>query len=172
MAVTITVEDGSLIADANSYVSVADVRTYATQRGVTLPASDDEVAVMLINATDYLEAQALRYQGEKVDAATQALAWPRACVVLDGLDFATTAIPKQLVSAQCALVLVQSQGVVLQPVIQASDYVVEETVGPITTKYADPTKAGITPEFPAVDAILAPLFKPSQCGLTLRALRV
>lgn len=72
MAITIVVEDGSGVTNANSYVSVADARIYASNRGVELPLDDDELAAMLIRSTDYLEAQACRFQG-KPTSTTQAL---------------------------------------------------------------------------------------------------
>lgn len=170
MAITIIVEDGSGVADANAYVSVANVRAYAANRGVTLPSSDDEVAAWLIKATDYLEAMAGEYVGQKTDAA-YSLEWPRNYVTINCVDLASNAIPKQLINAQCALVLVQNEGLVLQPNIKAADYVIEETVGPITTKYADPANTvGIAGAFTAVDALLAPLLRKQ--GIALSATRV
>lgn len=169
MAITITVEDGTGVANANSYVSVADVKAYAEQRGVTLPSTDDEIAAMIVKATDYLESFACKYQGKKTDCA-QSLQWPRTCVVMCCEDFPTNQIPKQLKSAQCSAVLIQNEGLVLQPNVTAADYVVEETVGPITTKYANPIQAGISATFTALDALLEPLFFAS-CGQSSFALR-
>ena len=80
---TLIVEDGSIVENANSYVSVDDARTFASLRGVTLPASDAEVEVLLIKATDFIEAQRLRFQGSKVNQ-DQALQWPRTGVYVDG----------------------------------------------------------------------------------------
>jgi hypothetical protein len=73
--IVIVVEDGTQIVNANSYVSIADMVSYALNRGVVLTA-DDATAAMLIQATDYLEAQALLYQGYP-STDTQALQWPR-----------------------------------------------------------------------------------------------
>lgn len=173
MAITITVEDGTGVADANSYVSIADARTYAANRGVTLPADNDAVAAMLIKATDYLEAQACKYQGQKTNC-DYALQWPRSGVVICCVEIANNVIPKQLKDAQSALVVAQNEGLVLQPNVTAGDYVTEETVGPITTKYADPIKAGITARFTGVDSLLEPLFFSScgQVGFALRTVRV
>lgn len=163
MAVTIVVEDGSGVANANSYQTVAAARAYAAQRGITLDVSDDVVGAQLINATDYLESLECEYQGRKTDCE-QSLAWPRTGVVLCCEDFATDAIPKQLVAAQATLVIAQHSGVNLFPNIGPADYVVREKVGPIETEYADPTKAGITTRITGVDALLAPLF--GSCGDT------
>lgn len=173
MAIEIIVEDGSGVADANSYVSVASVRTYATNRGVTLPSSDDEVAAWIIKATDYLEAQACKYQGSKTNC-DQSLQWPRTGVIICCVEIANNVIPKQLKDAQSSLVLAQNEGLVLQPNVTATDFVTEETVGPITTKYANPVQAGITARFTAVDSLLEPLFFAScgQIGFALRTVRV
>lgn len=173
MSIEIIVETGSGVADANAYVDVAAARAYALNRGVTLPVSDDEVAVWLIKATDYLEAQACQYQGQKTNC-NNSLQWPRSGVVVCCVEIPSDVIPKQLKDAQCALVLVQKEGLVLQPNVSAQDYVTEETVGPITTKYANPIQAGITPRFTSVDALLAPLFN-AVCGQTpfgLKTVRV
>ena len=76
MAITITIEDGSNVANANSFVTLVEARSYAEARGVALPVADDSLAVMLIKACDYLEAQANRYQGEIANEG-QSLQWPR-----------------------------------------------------------------------------------------------
>lgn len=173
MAITITVEDGSGVADANAYVDVAAVKAYAEQRGVTLPSDDEEIAAMIIKATDYLESFACKYQGRKTDC-DQSLQWPRTGVVLCCADYPSNQIPKQLKSAQCAAILIQNEGLVLQPNVTAADYVIEETVGPITTKYANPIQAGISAQFTALDSLLEPLFFAScgQVGFPLRTVRV
>ena len=173
MAITITIEDGSNVANANSFVTIAEVRAYAEARGVTLPVADDSLAVMLIKACDYLEAQANRYQGE-IANESQALQWPRIDVYINGSEtaFPSNAIPKQLNSAQSARVVAINEGVDIMPNYSASNFVTEETVGPITTKYADPTKVGIVPTLTAVDSLLAPLFGSTATGFALRTLRV
>lgn len=169
MAITITVEDGTGVADANAYIDVAGVRAYAAQRGVTLPADDDEVAALIIKATDYLESFACKFQGRKTDCE-QSLQWPRTGVVMCCEEFPANAIPKQLKSAQASAVLIQNEGLILQPNVTAADYVIEETVGPITTKYANPIQTGISAQFTALDALLEPLFFAS-CGQSAFALR-
>lgn len=173
MAITITVEDGSNVANANSFVTIAEARSYAVERGVTLSATDDDVAVMLIKACDYLEAQANRYQGE-ITNESQALQWPRIDVYISGSKtaFPSNAIPKQLKSAQSSLVVAISEGVDIMPNYSAADFVTEETVGPITTKYADLTKIGITPTLTNVEALLQPLFGSTLTGFALRTTRV
>ena len=163
MAILIVVETGAGLDDSNAYVSVSDARTYATNRGVELPADNDQVAVMLIEASDYLESKSCQFGGVPT-TDTQAMSWPRKGWYPKGSDtpFPEDAIPKKLVKAQCALVIAVSQGISLLPNTSAADYVIEETVGPITTKYADPIAIGVTSNLGAADALLAPLF--GYCG--------
>lgn len=49
------VEDGTGVDGANTYVTVDEVRTYATDRGITLPTDDAEVAVHIYNGMDWFE---------------------------------------------------------------------------------------------------------------------
>lgn len=172
MAISIIVEDGSIVANANSYVSVADARTYAANRGVSMPIDDDEVAAMLIQAVDYLEAQACRYQGKRTSTA-QGLEWPRRGVLLHGDEVPVDVIPKSLIGAQVQLAMAISAGFDLQPNISPQDYITRETVGPITTEFADPVAVGIMPTFTAANALLAPLFGERALNrFALRTMRV
>ena len=175
MAATLIIEDGSIVEDANTYINVADVKTYASDRGVIL-GTDDEVNAQIISAMDYVESKECEFQGQQVEPGVQELSWPRSGVQLNGVDFPSDKIPKQLRSAISQLVIAQFNGVVLFPNTTPSDYIVEETVGPITTKYANPQQTGITdmsPQMTAVDALLAPLY--GNCGqstFSLRTVRV
>lgn len=171
MAVTIVVEDGSIVVGANAYIDVAYATQYAADRGVTLPVDADEVGAMIIQATDFLESFECDYQGTRTDPATQELAWPRIDVYFDGSEtpFPSDAIPKNLKKAQAAAVIAVSQGLSLLPNISAADYVTEETVGPLTTKYANPLQTGIESRFTGVDALLKPLF--GSCGTSQFVIR-
>jgi len=83
MAVTLTVEDGTRVANSNSYASIAEFRAYyeAHYYGATLFAlADDDVKKLLIMATRGLDA-GVEYKGSQV-AVDQSLEWPRFGVVL------------------------------------------------------------------------------------------
>lgn len=168
MAISIIVEDGSLVDNANSFVSVADARIYAESRGVKLPSDDDEVAAMLVNASDYLEAQECLFQGKRV-SPSQSLTWPRTGVVLNCDALPSNVIPKSLIAAQIQLAMAINAGFDLQPNISPQDYVTREKVGPLETEYADPVSVGIMPTFTAANALLAPLF--GECAVSKFAIR-
>jgi len=170
MPITITVEDGTGVANANAYSTVADVRDYALNRGVVLSDDDDKVSAQLINAFDYIETKECEFQGNRVFENS---AFPREGVIVNGVTIAADAIPKLLIAASGQLVVAQSNGIDITPNFVAADYVTEEKVGPLTTKFADPTVVGMAPKLGAVDAALAPLFGVcASVGLGLRTVRV
>jgi hypothetical protein len=172
MAIQIIVEDGSGVANANSYQTVPQARQYALNRGVELSNDDDVVAGQLISGTDYLETFACDFQGSR-SSSTQALQWPRIDVKLYGDDLPSNVIPNLLQSALNQLVIAQESGIDLQPNYSANDFVIKEKVGPLETVYADPLNVGLKPNLTAVDALLAPLF--GQCassGFGFKTVRV
>jgi len=74
--VELTVEDGSIVTGANSYVSLAAARSYAAARGATVPAADADLEVMIIKAMDYLESHRDQFLGDSVER-DQPLSFPR-----------------------------------------------------------------------------------------------
>lgn len=168
----LTVEDGTGVAGANSYASLATLRAYASARGVTLPASDPALEAFALLGMDYLEGLRGRFQGAKTDP-TQPLQWPRYPVVIDGADFPSDAIPVELVNALCRLCMEQHAGADLSPT-KTGAFVTEETVGPITTKYSEKLGggAGSPPDMPAVDVLLAPLLTVGKVGFGFTTVRV
>ena len=96
---TIVVEDGTVVAWANSYVTEAELTTYAADRGITLTAATD---VLLIKAMDYIES--LSFIGSKFSEG-QSLQWPRSNVYIDGFYFVPTIIPPALQTGQIATAL-------------------------------------------------------------------
>lgn len=168
---SLVIENGSIVAGANSYVTIAEAKAYASARGLALPAADADIEPLLISAMDYLESKRTEYQGTKADPLTQALQWPRAGVYIDCVEIASDVIPKELKDAQCRLACEQFAGVAIMPT-KTGPFVTEETVGPLTTKYDASRGSGSIPDMTAVDALLAPLF--SQCGqsFAFRTVRV
>lgn len=170
MTISIVVEDGAIITDANSYVTVAELEAYASKRLKVLPDSADEKAVLLIKAADYLETKSEAYKGSKV-SALQELAWPRYPVEIEGFSIASNEIPTALKKAQLIAALLTNDGFDLMPNLQASDIVTEERIGPITTKYADPLRVGIDPKPTELESVIAPLLSVSS-GFALQTVRV
>lgn len=100
MPVEVTVEDGTGLADANSYGSVADADGYFATRprsSAWTPLSVDLRGQYLIHAARIMDAS-MTWLGEKLKA-TQSLAFPR--WPIDDLDAAV--VPRDVIRAQFEL---------------------------------------------------------------------
>lgn len=149
----IIVEDGTGLPNAEAYISTTDADTYHSNRGnaawAALGAPAKEAA--LRQATDFMGA-ALRWSGVRA-TAIQALDWPRTGTELNGFPVAANVVPEPVRRACAELALRASAGSLLP---DAEPVVLEETVGPLTTKYAAPSASGAG-MFPAVVAMLSGL---------------
>lgn len=104
MAFTFTVEDGTVVAGANSYVTVA----YADDYFEIDPNFKDTWASLPISEQEYYLAwstrildQKVRWNGQRT-SDTSALRWPRTGVSdADGVTIGTNTMPRQLKEATC-----------------------------------------------------------------------
>ncbi len=126
----IIVEDGSIVVGANSYVSEAELTTYASTRGITITAGDREKWLTL--AMDYLES--LNFIGTQF-TIDQALQWPRIGAVIDGWLVDSDEIPNELRNVQLHLATNISQGV--DPTSNISRAVKRRKVGDLEIEYMD-----------------------------------
>lgn len=164
------VEDGTGMEDAQSFISVADADTYHVARGNQswAGASTEQKEQALIRATSYIDAKyGRRWAGSRTYGRDQALSWPRSDVIDgDGIEIEDDEIPREVrdATAEVALRELLSPGS-LTPDVVPSERVVSETVGPISTKYADPGDAveAVTPQIPYVEQLLENLIE-SQGG--------
>ena len=129
----LVIEDGSIVANANSYVTLVEARAYATARGVTLSVDDTVLEAQLIKAKDYIEFQASNLKGTKVDES-QPLQYPRENLYIDGFEISVTTVPQQVKDLQSQLAVDLENGF---DFFESSDenFITEETVGPLTTRY-------------------------------------
>lgn len=166
MPATLTVEDGTIVANANSFVSLAEARAYALNRGVTLSVDDQVLIPQLIKACDWIESKQDEFKGAPV-SMSQVLCFPRAGVVLNGFELEEDAIPQQLKNAQILAAMAVVEGVTLLPNVAASDAIKREKVGPVETEYQTGTIAAGMTRLTAAEAQL----KPLQTSITLRTFR-
>lgn len=167
---TLIVEDGSIVANANTYADLVSVRAFASARGVTLSAVDATLEPMVIKAMDYVESHRENFQGFKV-SELQELQFPRSLVYVDGILISETSIPKCLISALCQAVIEISNNVDLMPTT-TEPAIRKEVVGPIETEYAVSLgSGGFSPELRKVDAFLRPVLNTSS-GFGLSTVRI
>jgi len=145
--VSLTVEDGTGLSTADSYISTADALTYHAAMGNTAWAAATEAAqeIALRRAAQYLDTE-YRFRGTRRNN-TQALEWPR----VDYEDgYRLEAWPVVAIeNAACEAALRALSDTLRADV--STDQITEETVGPITIKYA--SKSGQT-RYPVVTALL------------------
>lgn len=177
-----TVEDGTNVANSNSYVDLTFACEYFADRGETrwdsLSSQDQRVA--LIKATDYIDKRfGMQFSGHR-NTRDQSLQWPRygACYLEDWW-ISSDEIPKELKQATCeyALQAALTGGLITQESSggTASPKVAETIkVGPVTVseKYQDSSSqarvSGVDvisssniPEYPAADLLLQQLLNSS-----------
>lgn len=151
------VEDGSNVANANSYNTVAEIRTFASLRGLSLPVDDSDVEILAIKATDYLEGFRDKYRGSKTNVG-QALQFPRIGVTVDGQLIDSDVIPQVLKDAH-AMASIEANTTDLLP--DAVQSVKKKKVDVIEIEYQDSTSSR-SKGFAKVDIYLDPLLRSSS----------
>ena len=126
---TIIVEDGSNIAEANSYVSVAEFTAFLSSRN--LEVTDGTEESLLILANDVLEQQS--YKGNKTTTG-QALSFPRTRIAdTEGNEYSDDAIPLAIKQAQLWLAYYLDTNNLSE---RTSPEISQKTTDVLTTKFA------------------------------------
>jgi hypothetical protein len=164
----LTIEDGTGVAGANSYVTLAEARTYATDRGLSLPADDAALSVLLIKAWEYIDMEPRgSYKGNKTYLTSDTAKWPRTDVMVDGVTYASNEVPAVVKKAQIQAA-VDIQTTDPTPIL-AGNLIKRKKVDVIETEYAIDYKAGQKPPtLTKVDMLLQPFLRYSS----LRVVRV
>ncbi len=153
----LVIEDGTGVTGANTYVSVATAKAFASSRGDAYPTVDLDVEKLLIQAVDYLEGQRRYFRGTKTDP-TQPLQYPRLNSMVDGVIIADNVIPIELKYAQMQLSIDAFEFGSLLP--SSDGYAVAvEKVDVLEIQYAaggrlSGTSLPATPNFPKAQAWL------------------
>ncbi len=171
-------------ADANSFASLDAATEYLDARlnaDSWIDADEEDQIKSLIEATRDLSNLEPLYMGYRT-TSTQALAFPRTWVInkkapwteqigLTGFpEYDDDVIPPDLISATCELALeylrAGTTDVAAGRSATATGALIENTVGPLTKRWATPTGAAATPplgfaRYPRVVMLIAPLFTSS-----------
>lgn len=129
----LTVEDGTIVSGANSYVSDSDYTTYAAARGYTIGSDASAREIELIKAMDYLESYRDEFKGLKV-SGSQPLQWPRYSVWLDTYQLDSNFIPQELKNAQMEAARLISSGIDLVP-NGSIENIQSESIGELSVSY-------------------------------------
>ena len=98
------IEDGTVVANANSFATDDEFKTYANLRNFDVPATQPDREALLILAIDYIFSKEQGMQGSRV-SMEQELPFPRYGVCANNFRVASTDIPKSLKKAQMELAL-------------------------------------------------------------------
>lgn len=133
------VENGTGLADAESYITVAELKSFCTSRGYSLAGSSDTVLEQrLRQAATYIDT-ILRYKGSKLSSG-QALEFPRESLT-DDAGLAVAGVPRRVKQAAGELAY-KALAEALYQDLERGGKVVSESVGPISTTYADDAPGG------------------------------
>jgi hypothetical protein len=154
---SLIVENGSIVPNADSYVAVADYEAWADARGIEY--DDAAVESQILRAMDYIET--LRFIGQK-STKNQSLQWPRVGVVVDGYELDYNEIPQQLKRAVYESIKAESEG--LSQLANVERRTLREKVGEIEVQYADNSNAqtAVIAINKAVAKLVAPAFLVSR----------
>lgn len=97
------VETGSIVANANTYVSRADYIAYALTFGVVI-ADTDATDVQLIKAATFIDQHEANLKGTRV-SRDQPMSFPRYNVEIDGWSWSGTEIPRNVILCQMQVAL-------------------------------------------------------------------
>lgn len=128
----LVIENGSIVAGAESFATAAELVTYAANFGRVIPANTTAQESLLRRAA--LQMSAMPWKGSLV-SEVQALSWPRYNVMRDDWLVPSNTIPAQIKAGQMALAA-EIHGDDLAPPELRTGAVESEKVGPISTTYA------------------------------------
>lgn len=128
----LVIEDGSVVAGAESYASAAEFATYAANYGKVIPVEEAAQEVLLRRSA--LQMEAMSWKGSVVHI-DQPLKWPRADVCRNGFTLNYDRIPQQIKAGQMALAAEIHADDLVDPDTKLGA-IVSETVGPLSTTYA------------------------------------
>lgn len=146
MASTLVVEDGTGLANADSFISAVDAATYHTNHNNTAWAAltDAQKDAALRYATAYVDTK-FQYLGY-LYKDTQSLSWPRT----DAWDMdrrLLTGVPQKVKDAVCELALVHATTENVNATFDRGGAIASEEVGSVKVAYFDRAPAGVTYPF-------------------------
>jgi len=151
----LVVEDGSVVAGANTYVTLAEFKAWADDRGITY-GTDAAVTQQIYRAMDYFER--LQFIGNKANE-NQPLQWPRTEALIDGYYADATEIPAPVKTALYESIVVEAAG---NSELEVQDRkTIREKIGDIEIQYADNSEnRKITPALQySLNKIVQPAFQ-------------
>lgn len=157
---SLVVEDGSGLPNADSYVTLESCDGYHANMGNSAWVVDDEDAdnvtareTAIRKGTAFIDRKYNGRFGGRRQGASQALMWPR-WDAIDEDGFVIKGVPDAVKYATCEAALRAFQGTDLMPDMERGGAVIQETIGPISTTYAAGAPSGT--RYDAIEGLLRP----------------
>lgn len=134
----LTIEDGSIVAGADSLATAVELVTYAANFGRTIPATEAAQEALLRRA--YLQMDALPWKGQLV-SIEQTGSWPRYNVCRGNFTIASDSIPAQIKAGQMALATEIYADDLDPPELRAGAVTKERVEGAVDVQYGQAPKS-------------------------------
>jgi len=155
------IEDGSIVEDANSFVSDDEYKKFASLKGFSLPCTQPEREAQLANAYDFMNfTYEPRLDGERVSPQVQTGCMPRKYMSAFNECIASDYIPKDFKSAQMLVALSINDGVQTNAVKESADLAgFSVGNGAYSETYQTNSMSPTLAQMPAVTRLLKPYSK-------------
>lgn len=170
----LTVEDGSIVAGADTFADADDVAAHATRYGLSWAGTDLEKEQAILRAMQFIESFEEYLQGSRVSAA-QELSWPRNYVKdrLGTAYLANDAIPAGVISAlaEAAIEELASPFSLLQTITHSSANVkrTRDKIGPMETEIEYSSSTNVSAKtYTRIINFLRPFFKAGAARYSVR----
>ena len=161
------IEDGSGVADSDSYLSLVDARALAVKYGITLPADDTEAEVLLRNGYLGLLTIEPQLQGYRTNDI-QTNIYPRTGAYKNCVAVASDSIPNEVKLSQLYQADAIQSGVSTNGVISGQKLSSFNVSGVYSETYQDGSSAPLNAIVQGVQNQMYPLtkigYQQSPCG--------
>lgn len=155
----LTVEDGTIVAGANSFVNDDEFKAFARLNGYSVPATQPDREALLSKAFMYLNSTyEQRLQGYRLSSVQSGM-FPRSDVYAYDFLVDSSTIPEDIKAAQMSAALSINDGADTNAIKTDADLASFEVVGVYKESYQAGANTPTLPEMPAVSRYLRPYTK-------------
>ena len=160
------IEDGSVVANANSFVTDDEYKAYAKLKGYSIPATQPDREANLANAYDFLNfTYEQRLQGSRVTPQTQTGIMPRNYIYAYGALVANDSIPQDFKNAQMLAAFSINDGVDTNAVKDSANLAgFSVGNGAYSETYQSGSSTPTLAQMPAVSRVLKPYTNAGLSG--------
>ena len=163
---SLIIEDGSGVANANSFTTDAEFVAYASIKGYVIPATESERDTLQVNGYDFISfTYESRLQGERVFPQVQTGCMPRTYIYAYNVIVASTLIPQDFKNAQMLAAFSINSGVDINAVKDSADLAgFSVGKGAYSETYQSNSSNPTLAQMPAVTRVLRPYTNAGLAG--------